>query len=332
MEKFCVRCGSKLNENLKCENCGYVCLEAEISDLKEKIKNYDYKGKFQKFKTFAKEKTEVAKQKYSEYSEKEKVRREEERKKAEILKREKEELAERLRKQAEEEAEKERIEKEKRIVIKSSLSSKTGVSFKYGVLEFISRFNCAIKTLLSQDEVKALASNEEFEKFFESLSIKSLNEFKYSKLSTIIDPGNNADSFDRLFKGYPIYNDELVHIRKNSVGYDATIVIKTDDMENIEWLQLFSGVKFLKNENWHKLSTYFFAIATVAAFNDETIETALFKIKEAENICDYYLNNGANGVGKSATTQAEFIVDKTESTNGKNYYSYKIIPVNTTEI
>ena len=76
MDRFCTKCGSKLKENTsKCEECGYISIDAGLSNVAEKVKNYDYKGKFNQIKAFAKEKSSNMKQKYAEHAEQEKQQR-----------------------------------------------------------------------------------------------------------------------------------------------------------------------------------------------------------------------------------------------------------------
>ncbi|MBE5040138.1 hypothetical protein [Ructibacterium gallinarum] len=316
MDRFCTKCGNKLKENSsKCEKCGFISIDAGLSKVAEKIKNYDYKGKFHQFKEFTKDKTENLKQKYTQYAEQEKRRREEAEKQAEILRQQ----TENLQKQAAEAEQKAEIDRKNSIVIRSSLSAKFGYSFTYGIKEFIDRFNKALDMAINLPKMKSIMENREFSNFFASIRIYSLSDFEYKE---IWDEEVWAKSV--LKKS----NAEKVYI-KNLTGYDIRLVISTDEIENIEWTKIYCHSKYISNDEWHKLVESLFVIITMALFNNESYETALFKINEAEEMCEYYAANKSNNKGKSMSTQAQYIIDRnTKSDVDDLSYSYMIIPVN----
>lgn len=316
MDRFCTKCGSKLKENTsKCEECGYISIDAGLSNVAEKIKNYDYKGKFNQIKAFTKDKTANLKQKYAEHAEQEKLRKEEVEKQAEILR----EQTETLQKQAAEAEQKAEIERKNSIVIRSSLSAKFGYSFTYGIKEFIERFNKALDLVINLPKMESIMENKEFSNFFTSIKIHSLSDFEYKE---IWDEEVWAKSI--LKKS----NAEKVYI-KNLTGYGIRLVISTDEIENIEWVKIYCHSKYLSNDEWHKLTESLFVILTVALFNNESYETALFKINEAEEMCAYYAENQSDNKGKSTSTQAQYIIDRnTKSDVDDLSYSYMVIPMN----
>lgn len=295
MNKFCTKCGNKLKENTyKCEECGYISIDAGISNVAEKVKNYDYKGKFNQIKSFAKQQQEKL-------MEQKKLQQE-----AAIRRQEVEEEIQRQVLEAEQKSEAERM---KSIVIKNSLSAKYGYSFTYGIKEFIERFNNALNVVINSPQNQKMLGNDDFAHFFDKLKIQSLNDFEYKEI--------REQNMKSVFT-------------KNISQYGICLMVSTDEIENIEWVKIYCHSKYLNNQEWYNLSECLFVLLTIAVFNTETLETALFKVKEAEELCEYYSNNGSKEKGKSMSTQAQFIIDRNDNTDIPHLiYSYMIIPTNT---
>lgn len=317
MDRFCTKCGSKLKENTsKCEECGYISIDAGLSNVAEKVKNYDYKGKFNQIKAFAKEKSSNMKQKYAEHAEQEKQRREAEEKHAEVLRKQEEEI----HKQAVKAEQKAETARKNSLVIRNSLSAKFGYSFTYGIKEFIERFNKALDMVIHLPQMDKTMVNSEFSVFFNSLKIQSINDFAYEPfwdedIWTRATFNKNTDAKSVFIKELPQYN--------------MLIAVSTDDSDNIEWAKIYCHAKYIDNEEWLELTQFLFVIITIALFNDETYETALFKITEAVDMSAYYAKNGSKAKGKSMSTQAQYIIDMNTVSDASDFiYSYTIIPTN----